>query len=240
MALATLQERIHYHFRDESLLRLAVTHSSWANEHPGNAHNERLEFLGDAVLEISISAHLFDLFPEAREGDLTRLRSNLVNEKTLAELAREIRLDTVLLLARGEEHQGGRNRDALLADAMEAVFGAVFQDGGIDQARNVIERLYEHHWPRKAEKSRRKDYKTMLQEVTQRLHKALPVYSLEGTEGPEHAKVFAVRVHLPDGTSHFAKGQGLKRTEQEAARAALTALGEEVEETREPRPQDKI
>ena len=164
MTLENFQERLHYHFRDKSLLLLAVTHSSWANEHgTGNAHNERLEFLGDAVLEIVVSAQLFARFPEAREGELTRLRSSLVNESALACLARELHLDKELRLARGEENQGGRNRDALLADAMEAVFGGVFLDGGMDRAREVIENLYEHRWPQDTSGTRRKDYKTKLQ-----------------------------------------------------------------------------
>lgn len=131
MTLDVLQDRIGYRFKDESLLVLAVTHSSWANEHSaGNAHNERLEFLGDAVLEIAVSAQLFARFPDAREGELTRLRSSLVNEATLAVIARKLHLDDCLRLARGEENQGGRQRDSLLSDAMEAVFGGVFVDWG--------------------------------------------------------------------------------------------------------------
>ena len=138
MTLDVLQDRIGYRFKDESLLVLAVTHSSWANEHAaGNAHNERLEFLGDAVLEIAVSAQLFARFPDAREGELTRLRSSLVNEATLAAVARKLHLDGCLRLARGEENQGGRQRDSLLSDAMEAVFGGVFVDGGIEEARAV-------------------------------------------------------------------------------------------------------
>ena len=141
MTLDVLQDRIGYRFKDESLLVLAVTHSSWANEHSaGNAHNERLEFLGDAVLEIAVSAQLFARFPDAREGELTRLRSSLVNEATLAVIARKLHLDDCLRLARGEETQGGRQRDSLLSDAMEAVFGGVFVDGGIEKARAVVER----------------------------------------------------------------------------------------------------
>ena len=228
MSLDGLQEEIGYQFRDASLLLLAVTHSSWANEHSeGNAHNERLEFLGDAVLEIAVSAQLFTRFPDAREGELTRMRSSLVNEPTLATIARRLRLDQCLRLARGEENQGGRHRDSLLSDAMEAVFGGVFLDGGIEQARGVVERLYENLWPRNAAKVRRKDFKTKLQEATQRISKGLPVYVLEDSTGPEHAKIFSVRVDLPDGQCFRASGPGLKRAEQEAAHVALAALGED-------------
>lgn len=226
MPLFQLQKCIQYQFQDLSLLELAMTHSSWANEHSaGNRHNERLEFLGDAVLEIVISAQLFIRFPEAREGELTRLRSGLVNEATLAALARSLRLDTSLRLARGEEHQGGRNRDALLADAMEAVFGAVFLDGGMEEARQVIEHLYEDQWPSTTVAVHRKDFKTRLQEATQQLSKELPVYALEDMQGPEHAKIFAVRVTLPDGRIFRASAPGLKRAEQEAAKVALEEMG---------------
>ena len=211
MTLDVLQDRIGYRFKDESLLVLAVTHSSWANEHSaGNAHNERLEFLGDAVLEIAVSAQLFARFPDAREGELTRLRSSLVNEATLAVIARKLHLD-----------------DSLLSDAMEAVFGGVFVDGGIEKARAVVERLYTDLWPKNATKVRRKDFKTKLQEATQRISKGLPVYALEDSYGPEHAKIFSVRVDLPDGRQFRASGPGLKRAEQEAAHVALVALGEE-------------
>lgn len=159
MTLDVLQDRIGYRFKDESLLVLAVTHSSWANEHSaGNAHNERLEFLGDAVLEIAVSAQLFARFPDAREGELTRLRSSLVNEATLAVIARKLHLDDCLRLARGEENQGGRQRDSLLSDAMEAVFGGVFVDGGIEKARAVVERLYTDLWPKNATKVRRQGF----------------------------------------------------------------------------------
>ncbi len=228
MTLERLQERIHYHFQDRSLLFLALTHSSWANEHgAGNEHNERLEFLGDAVLEIVVSAQLFARFPDAREGELTRLRSGLVNECSLAQLARELHLEEELRLARGEENQGGHNRDALLADAMEAVFGGIFLDGGMEKARAVIEALYESRWPQNASGTRRKDCKTRLQEVTQKLFRDLPVYTLDETQGPEHAKIFSVHVQIPDGRLFRASAPGLRRAEQEAARMALEALGEE-------------
>ena len=153
------------------LLIQALTHRSFSHEHPGTSNYERLEFLGDAVLEIAVSAQLFARFPDAREGELTRLRSSLVNEATLAVIARKLHLDDCLRLARGEENQGGRQRDSLLSDAMEAVFGGVFVDGGIEKARAVVERLYTDLWPKNATKVRRKDFKTKLQEATQRISK---------------------------------------------------------------------
>ena len=224
MDLKELQERLGYGFDDFFLLETALTHSSWTNEHdPSASHNERLEYLGDAVLELTVSEQLFARFPMAREGDLTRLRSGLVNERVLAGLARDLRLDRLLRLGKGEESQGGRQRDALLADAFEAVLGAVFLDGGFDAGRAVVARNFSSRWPRGAEKARRKDFKTRLQELTQRVSRGLPSYVLEESRGPEHAKIFAVHVNLPDGRVFRAEGISVKRAEQEAARLALEA-----------------
>ena len=135
-SLEDLEKGLGYRFADTNVLLTALTHSSWANEH-GGTHNERLEFLGDAVLELAVSSRLFALHPEAREGELTRMRSALVNESTLADVARALRLDERLRLARGEENQGGRQRDALLSDAMEAVLGGVYLDGGFQDRQGV-------------------------------------------------------------------------------------------------------
>lgn len=229
--LESLQERLGYVFEKTDLLLLALTHSSWANERGAvSGHNERLEFLGDAVLELAVSGYLFALYPDAREGELTRMRSALVNEGALADIARSLGVDRALLLARGEENQGGRQRDALLSDAMEAVLGGVYLDGGFQNAVKVVERLYSFLGPNIPGTVRRKDFKTRLQEVTQRQNRGLPVYTQEGASGPEHARIFAVRVTLPDGRVFRASGAGLKRAEQEAAKTALVALGEEPDE----------
>lgn len=230
MDLSGLQERLGHRFENLSLLTTALTHSSWTNEHDSSApHNERLEFLGDAVLELTVSEELFTRFPKAREGELTRLRSGLVNASSLAALARELRLEGLLMLGKGEENQGGRQRDALLSDALEAVLGAVFLDGGFEAGRKTITMLFAERWPQNTEKCRRKDYKTRLQETTQRLSRGLPTYILEESRGPEHARIFAVRAELPDGRLFRAEGVSVKRAEQEAARLALIALGEETD-----------
>lgn len=229
ITLDGLQEILGHRFSDRGLLRTALTHSSWVNEHHcAEEHNERLEFLGDAVLELTISSELFTRFPTAREGDMTRLRSSLVNTHVLATLARSVLLDKILRLGRGEENQGGRNRDALLADTLEAVLGAVYLDGGFSGARDVIARLYEGRWPERADRTRRKDFKTRLQEATQRTSQGLPTYVLESSTGPEHARTFLVRVDLPDGRRFFATGGSVKRAEQEAARCALAAFDVEA------------
>lgn len=222
--LAELEEKLQYHFKDISLLATALTHSSWANEH-NTQHNERLEFLGDAVLEVNISLEIYRRFPKEREGGMTRLRSRMVSEGKLAELARELGLGALLFMGRGEEAQGGRERPALIADAVEAVLGAVYLDGGHEAAAAVIRHLYEGRWPAAGTERKAKDYKTRLQEATQAILHSLPVYVPLSSSGPEHAKIFCVQLDLSDGRSFTAEGASLKRAEQEAARIALVALG---------------
>ncbi len=222
--LSELEERLQYRFHDISLLATALTHSSWANEH-NTVHNERLEFLGDAVLEVNVSHEIYKRFPQEREGGMTRLRSRLVSEGKLAELARSLHLGEMLFMGRGEEAQGGRERPALIADAMEAVLGAVYLDGGHEEASALIHRLYADRWPEPGTDRKSKDYKTRLQEATQSILHSLPVYLPLSSSGPEHAKTFRVQLELSDGRSFVAEGGSLKRAEQEAARLALEALG---------------
>ena len=222
--LSELEARLRYHFHDISLLATALTHSSWANEH-NTVHNERLEFLGDAVLEVNVSHEIYLRFPKEREGGMTRLRSRLVSEGKLAELARGLGRGEMLFMGRGEEAQGGRERAALIADAMEAVLGAVYLDGGHEEASALIHRLYAGKWPDPESDKKSKDYKTRLQEATQAQLHSLPVYMPLSSTGPEHAKTFRVQLELSDGRSFIAEGGSLKRAEQEAARLALAALG---------------
>ncbi len=225
MDLARLQKKLNYSFKDESILLMALTHSSWVNEHPHiSEHNERLEFLGDAVLELCVSAEIFQRYPGAREGELTRIRSSLVNTEKLVLLAREIQLEKYILLAKGEESQGGRQRAALLADTMEAVIGSIFIDGGFFAVRKVIIESYSQYWPKNTNIDLEKDYKTRLQEEIQKQTKALPKYILEQTHGLEHEKIFDVCVELPNGKKYKASGTSLKRAEQEAAKIALESL----------------
>ncbi len=217
-----LQENIPYQFKQVKLLIEALTHSSYANEHlEGEGHNERLEFLGDAVLELCISEILFLRFTCSREGLLTSMRSKLVNQETLADIARTLELDKYLRLGKGEESQGGRGRDALLSDAMESLLGAIFLDGGFDAVRQVIEILFADVLPEQGERKRAKDAKSLLQELTQKIFKERPVYTLTRSEGPEHAKVFEVRLDCPDKKIFIAEGSSLKRAEQTAAKMAL-------------------
>ena len=227
LELEALERELNYFFRDAALLVAALTHSSFANEAGDSSrHNERLEFLGDAVLSLSVSSELFGRFSDAQEGDLTRLRSQLVNASFLADLARAIGLDRHLRLGRGEENQGGRQREALLADAFEALLGAVYKDGGFVPAQELVRRLFAEHWPRTPAGEIQKDFKTQLQEIIQQTYRERPLYTLHATRGPEHAKLFEVRLLLPDGRSFIAEGLSLKRAEQEAARNALLALND--------------
>jgi len=219
------QSCINHVFSQVKFLQTALTHSSYANEQDVPCeHNERLEFLGDAVLELVVSAEAFARFPDVHEGQLTRVRSLLVKEKSLAELARTIGLDRFVLLGRGEEAQGGRERDSLLADTLEAVFGAVFLDAGFDAARKVILRVFDGRWMEITEYPAAKDYKSRLQEATQQILKDRPTYVLSGSSGPEHEKVFEVTATLPDGRTFMAEGSSVKKAEQSAAKLALQAI----------------
>lgn len=222
--LEHLQDVISYRFDQVKLLVTALTHSSYANEQPCGENNERLEFLGDAVLELVTSEILYNKFPDAPEGALTRMRSRLVSEPALAEVARDLEMEQCILLGRGEDKQGGRDRNSLLSDALEAVFGAVFLDGGFAAAQHSIKAAFGDRIPNICDSGRIKDYKTRLQETTQRMFKERPVYTLLGSSGPEHNKVFEVEVLLPDETVITAEGQSMKKAEQQAAGKALEYL----------------
>ena len=150
-AAKVLEPVLGYVFTKPALLDLALTHSSWANEYScGQEHNERQEFLGDAVLELCVSWEIYKRFPSAREGELTKMRSNLVSAVSLAERARDLGLDVLLKLGRGEENQGGRKRDAVLSDALEAVLAAVYEDGGFAAAQKAVARIFAGQWPDRA------------------------------------------------------------------------------------------
>jgi ribonuclease-3 len=226
--LDQLQRDIPYRFSQVKLLEEAMTHSSHANEQQsGAAHNERLEFLGDAVLELCVSQALYSRFPDTREGELTAMRSRLVNQDTLAGLARKLGVPACLVLGKGEEAQGGRDRDSLLSDAFEALLGAIFLDGGFAGSAAVVERLFEPLWPRKSASTRSKDSKSRLQELTQQLFRDRPLYTLVSSSGPEHDKIFTVRLDLPDGQSFVANGSSVKRAEQTGALMALRHLAQD-------------
>ena len=206
-----------YCFEDKTLLKQAMTHSSYANEHRAQhmKDNERLEFLGDAVLEVISSEFLFKEYPEMPEGDLTKLRASIVCEPTLALCARDLNLGEYLLLGKGEERTGGRGRDSIMSDAMEAFIGAIYLDGGFANAKEFIDRFImkdiEH-------KKLFYDSKTILQEIVQRDHKGEEItYQLIGEEGPDHNKKFVVDLLIGGKVEGQGSGRTKKAAEQEAA-----------------------
>ena len=219
-----LEKRIGYEFHDLRMLMTAMCHSSYANEHRQRQirDNERLEFLGDAVLEVSSSDFLFHQYPDMPEGKLTKLRASIVCEPTLALCAREIHLEQYLLLGKGEEHTGGRYRDSIISDAMEALIGAIYLDGGFANAKEFVEKFIltdiEH-------KKLFYDSKTILQEIVQRDFKEEEIqYAIIGEEGPDHAKRFVVEVRIGEKKAGTGKGSTKKAAEQEAAYRAIIAL----------------
>lgn len=221
--LARLQNEIGHSFSDMQILRTALCHSSYANEN-GVESNERLEFLGDAVLELCVSSELFRRFPKAREGDLTEMRAGIVNSARLSQKAGELGLGDALLLGRGEERQGGRQKQNILEDAFEAMLGAVYLDAGFGSARRVVESLFADIWPNSSSSERKKDSKTLLQEISQKLFGGFPSYRQTSCVGPEHAKMFEVALVLPDGREFLASGGSCKRAEHAAAAMALQEL----------------
>ena len=224
--METLEERLGYRFHDRNLLCAAMIHSSYANEHRGSglSSNERLEFLGDAVLGLVTGEYLFRTHPDAPEGDLTRMRAALVCEESLHEVAQSLGLGEYLKLGRGEESGGGRSRPSILADATESVFAAVYLDGGMEAARALIHRVLLERGREQAVESRRRDYKTALQEVVQRKANQVLRYEMIGASGPDHDKVFTCAVTLNDAVIGQGSGRSKKEAEQSAARAALERM----------------
>jgi ribonuclease III len=231
--LDDLQEVLEYHFRDPHVLCQALVHRSFAHENPQfqQADNETLEFLGDAVLGLAVSHLLLERFPNLNEGDLSRLRSSIVNERELAKLALSLNLGDFLLLGKGEELTGGRQKPSLLADTVEAVLAAIYLDGGLETAIAVVKRLFYAYLDEEREgdplKTWDKDYKTQLQELTQARLKLTPAYVLETEEGPDHDKTFSIGVVLEGRILARGLGKSKKEAQQEAARQALERLSAE-------------
>ncbi|MCI2058697.1 MAG: ribonuclease III [Oscillibacter sp.] len=221
-----LEQKLNYTFHDAAFLSEALNHSSFANEHRSThlMSNERLEFLGDSVLGFVTADFLFRQHPDLPEGDLTRIRAALVCEQSLYEVAQKLNLGKYLKLGRGEEAGGGRRRTSILADATEAVFAAVYLDGGIEAASALIHRCLLDAEREEAVEERRKDYKTALQELVQRQSDQLLEYRMAGESGPDHDKTFAAEVLLNGKTVGVGEGHSKKEAEQAAAAAALEQL----------------
>lgn len=225
--IATLHElegKLQYTFRDLSLLETALTHSSYANEQgPGHKFNERLEFLGDSVLGFITADKFFHAFRDIPEGRLTKLRAATVCEESLFEFAKQIDLGSYLLLGKGEDKNGGRERASIVSDAFEAVIAAIYLDGSIDAARDFVLRFVMTAVEEKTITF--KDYKTQLQEIIQKNPEEKLTYVLSGESGPDHNKRFEVEVHLNSNVIGVGTGRTKKQAEQEAAREALSLMG---------------
>lgn len=221
--IGQLETEIEYAFKDKDLILKALTHSSYANEKKMEKynHNERLEFLGDAVLEVCTSDFLFKEYLDKPEGDLTRLRASIVCEPTLAECARAIHLPDFLILGKGEETTGGRYRDSIVSDAFEAVIGAIYLDGGIEEAKKFIIRFVLNDIENK---HLFYDSKTILQETVQKLYKKKVEYKLISEEGPDHDKKFNVQVLLEDTILGEGIGRTKRKAEQQAAYQAILKI----------------
>lgn len=220
-----LENTISYSFKEHQLLERALTHKSFANENKVPYHNERMEFLGDAVLSLVVSEYLMKACPDSNEGDLSRLRAAVVSEPALAVIARRIDLGSYLLLGKGEELTGGRNKDSLLANTLEALIAAVYQDQGKDAAQTFVIRFFEDVIQETSTSRINLDYKTKLQELCQERLKQLPEYRVVSETGPDHQKQFDIELLLKGQAFGRGTGRSKKEAEQKAAKEALEKLG---------------
>ncbi|NLW39794.1 MAG: ribonuclease III [Tissierellia bacterium] len=227
--LKKLQSEIKYNFKDIEILNTSLTHSSYANENKDKnvISNERLEFLGDSVISLVVSEYLYKRFEEFPEGELTKRRASVVCESSLAFAARKINLGEYLLLGKGEDATGGRNRDSILADAFEGLTGAIFVDGGLSSAKEFLLGQFEREVIYALSKgSLFIDYKTELQELVQKMGKSSIEYRVEKETGPDHNKKFYMNVVVDNEIIGSGMGRNKKEAEQMAAKQALLKIGE--------------
>ncbi len=224
--LKKLSEKLSHAFRDFILFNTALTHRSYANENPETVRedNERIEFLGDAVLQLCISDILIKKFPEYNEGQLSKVRAAMVNEQPLAGLAREYRIGDFMLLGKGEENSGGRDKDSILGNAIEAIIGSIYLDGGYESALRFIETSFQPLVDEWIECPLYMDYKSLLQETSQSRFKLVPQYQIVSESGPDHDKTFTIEISINDTTITAGTGKNKKEAEQDAARKALDKL----------------
>jgi ribonuclease III len=227
--LTALQEKLHYAFRNPDLLSTALTHRSHVNENPqlGARDNERLEFLGDAVLGLCVSDLLMKKHADFDEGTLSKIRSLLVNEKPLADLAAQLGLGDCLLLGRGEDHSGGRTKESLLANALEAVIAAIYLDSSFSKTKTIIKKLMGPLLNDEALNAQCFDYKTALQELCQKKYKSAPLYTLLESSGPDHDKTFEVEVTVGPDIRQIGYGKSKKDAQKQAAQKAWESLHSE-------------
>lgn len=223
--MRTLEKNMGYIFKNLDLLKTSLTHSSYANEvKKGTQNNERLEFLGDAVLSIIVSEYLFKNFSHLPEGELTKLRASLVCEKNLAEYSRKLNVGQFLLLGKGEEMNGGRERSSILADAFEAILAALYLDSDMSTATEYVLKFVKNQLENTKEINF-KDYKTILQEIIQQNREEKIQYVLKDEYGPDHDKHFVSEVHLNSNVIGKGEGKSKKEAEQQAAKEALELMG---------------
>lgn len=223
--LQSFERHVQIRFRRYDLLNLAFSHRSYANESGAHiANNEKLEFLGDSVLGLVIAEYLYELLPEAEEGRLAKIKSFVVSEDSLADVARNILIDEYILIGKGEEYSGGRQKKALLADALEAVIGAYFLDSGLAKVKRFILKYFIPEIQKVLENRHRKDYKTLLQEFLQKKYKIYPKYQLVKKTGPDHAKEFWIEVLVMERSFGPGRGRNKKEAEQKAAHLAYDYL----------------
>lgn len=226
--LSAFEKRAALRFRRQDLLNLAFSHRSYSNEDAEPGNNERLEFLGDSVLGLVVAEYLFVNFPERSEGDLAKIKSFVVSEESLAEIAVSLGIPSCLLIGKGEEHSGGRSKKAILADALEAIIGALFLDAGLKETQRFILSFMVPQIDMVIADKHRKDYKTLLQERVQKSLKTYPRYVLVKKTGPDHAKVFWIEALIGEDRFGPADGHNKKEAEQKVAKLAYLALfGEE-------------
>jgi ribonuclease III len=227
--LHNLEEIIAYNFRDINLLSTALTHRSYVNENKQMAvsDNERFEFLGDSVLGVCVSDLIIKKYVTSPEGTLTQIRASLVNEKQLAQFARNLQIGDGLLLGRGEESSGSRTKDSFLANAFEAVIAAVYLDSNFDNAKKIITKLIEPLLENESSGSEYFDYKTALQELCQKRYKTIPIYMVIDSKGPDHAKTFNVKIVIVNKLTEIGSGTSKKEAEKQAAQKAWEILQNE-------------
>jgi ribonuclease-3 len=221
-----LQQRISYTYRDPRLLERALTHKSFANENRLAEHNERMEFLGDAVLNLVVSELLMQAWPASPEGELSRYRAAVVSEASLAAAARDIGLGEFLRLGRGEEQSGGREKGSLLADSLEALIASLYLDGGIAEARAFISRVFQDAVRKARDAGACRDFKTELQELSQERLRTLPEYRVVTESGPDHQKLFTIELTVRGKVLGRGTGRSKKDAEQKAAKEALEKLSD--------------
>jgi ribonuclease-3 len=224
--LDELERCLDYRFKNPALLQQAITHKSYLNEsrEKSQKDNERLEFLGDAVLDLVISQDLLLNYPDTAEGELSKMKARIVSETALAKVARRLEIGRFLLLGRGEEINQGRTKPSLLANALEAILAAIYLDGGLEPAVRVIEKIFKDDIEALLKTEAFTDYKTELQELCQRDYEILPTYTLLSESGPDHQKTFEVQLSIKGNVYGKGIGRSKKEAEQQAAREALEKL----------------